>query len=353
VTFAVGLGTSLTMVYSSLHRTSAVPVQVMLAGTHGPGAVLVKNGPAAAPSPAVQESEVTAALRAQPGTARYVGEAQDQISVLGLSSQLQLVAFAGDASWTGYTMISGHWYSGSSQVDVNTAFLTDTGLAVGSAYRIGHTTVTIAGEVFDPSGGNPEMIGALSTLSAADPGLTVGQYDVGLTSGTSVTSYVNDLGARVSGDAALAAATATTSSMYIALIGLITTMTLLLGAVAGLGVLNTVLLQTRERVHDLGVFKAVGMTPRQTIAMVVCSVAGVGLLAGLIAAPTGVALHRYVLPAMASGAQTGIPASFVNVYHPVELVLLVLAGLAIAVAGALGPASWAAKTRTASALRTE
>jgi putative ABC transport system permease protein len=33
-----------------------------------------------------------------------------------------------------------------------------------------------------------------------------------------------------------------------------------------LGVLNTVVLQTRERVHDLGVFKAVGMT-LQTIAL--------------------------------------------------------------------------------------
>jgi putative ABC transport system permease protein len=34
-------------------------------------------------------------------------------------------------------------------------------------------------------------------------------------------------------------------------------------------------------------------------------------------------------------------------------VLLVLAGLVIAVAGALGPAGWAARTRTAFALRAE
>ena len=37
-----------------------------------------------------------------------------------------------------------------------------------------------------------------------------------------------------------------------AIISLVTTLTLLLVAVAGLGVLNTVVLQTRERVHDLG-----------------------------------------------------------------------------------------------------
>jgi putative ABC transport system permease protein len=56
---------------------------------------------------------------------------------------------------------------------------------------------------------------------------------------------------------------------------------------------------------------------------------------------------------MARAAQTGIPPAFENVYHPLELVLLVLGALAIAVAGALVPAGWAARTRTASALRTE
>ena len=57
---------------------------------------------------------------------------------------------------------------------------------------------------------------------------------------------------------------------FVTVTGLIGTLILLLAIVAGLGVLNTVVLHTRERVHDLGVFKAVGMTPRQTIAMVVC-----------------------------------------------------------------------------------
>jgi putative ABC transport system permease protein len=118
-------------------------------------------------------------------------------------------------------------------------------------------------------------------------------------------------------------------------------------------VLNTVVLQTRERVHDLGVFKALGMTPRQTIAMVISSVAGIGLVAGLIAIPAGVALHRSVLPIMGHAVQTGLPTAVLDVYHAPELILLALSGLAIAVAGALVPASWAAGTRTAFALRAE
>jgi putative ABC transport system permease protein len=85
----------------------------------------------------------------------------------------------------------------------------------------------------------------------------------------------------------------------------------------------------------------------------VCSVAGIGLLAGLIAVPAGIALHHYVLPVMGNAAQTAVPPSVLSVYQPAELALLALSGLVIAVAGALLPASWAARTRTGSALRAE
>jgi putative ABC transport system permease protein len=54
---------------------------------------------------------------------------------------------------------------------------------------------------------------------------------------------------------------------------------------------------------------------------------------------------------MAGTAHTGVPASFTQVFPPSRLALLSLA--AIAVAGALLPASWAARARPAVALRTE
>jgi len=51
--------------------------------------------------------------------------------------------------------------------------------------------------------------------------------------------------------------------------------------------------------------------------------------------------------------QTALPAAAYNVYSPAELVLLALAGPVIAVAGSLAPATWAARTSTALALRAE
>jgi putative ABC transport system permease protein len=47
------------------------------------------------------------------------------------------------------------------------------------------------------------------------------------------------------------------------------------------------------------------------------------------------------------------PPGLAHVYTPGALTLLALAGLAIAIAGALGPAVWAAATRTVTALRAE
>jgi putative ABC transport system permease protein len=215
-----------------------------------------------------------------------------------------------------------------------------------------HTTVQIVGEVFDTAGGKPEMIGALSTLSAVDPGLAPNEYQVALAPGTDTAAYVNALGHTL-GSGYLVIVNDSGGTVIPALLGLVAALTLLIAVVAGLGVLNTVVLQTRERVHDLGVFKALGMTPRQTIAMVVSTVAGIGLVAGLLAIPAGVALHRYVLPVMGNAAQTGLPAAVLNVYRAPELILLAVSGLVIAVAGALAPAGWAAGTRTASALRAE
>ncbi|MFF7194859.1 FtsX-like permease family protein [Streptomyces sp. NPDC008079] len=103
----------------------------------------------------------------------------------------------------------------------------------------------------------------------------------------------------------------------------------------------------------LGVFKALGMAPRQTVAMVLTSAGSVGAVAGLAGVPLGIALHGHVPPIMGEAAGTGIPHADLAVYHAPQIALLAVAGLAIAAGGALLPASWAARKRTAVALRTE
>src|SRR5215469_12329455 len=375
VTLAVGLTSSLNEVVQGLSHAQAEPVQIELpGGGPGPGITAVPQdcppgavistpkgsqvcgagGPP--PSAAAAQRAVQAALTAQPGTAHYAAEANQQVSVAGLSQPVSVTAFRGNATWTGYDMISGHWYTGPDQVVVGSRFLAATSTQVGDTVTLDlggrQVSVKIVGQAFDTQNDGLSMLTDWHTLARAESGLAPDTYDVGLKSGTSATAYVRSLQNKL-GSNYFVSINAHHSDVLDVMLALIGTLTLLLAIVAGLGVLNTVVLNTRERVHDLGVFKVIGMTPRQTTAMAVCWVAGIGLIAGLVAVPVGIALHRVVLPAMANSVDVGLPPSFLAVYHGAELVVLALAGVAIAVAGALLPASWAAAIRTGAALRAE
>jgi putative ABC transport system permease protein len=122
---------------------------------------------------------------------------------------------------------------------------------------------------------------------------------------------------------------------------------------AGLGVLTSVLMLTRERVHDLGIFKALGMTPRQTITMVFCWVIVPAIAAAAIAIPVAMYLHALTVESIGTITGTGVPRDAITVYRPTELLVFAASGLAIAAAGALLPASWAAASRTTTAIRAE
>ncbi len=372
VTFAVGLGASLQRVVTGLNLSKTDQVQVSLPmpqGSGGPGGSGLpirtdRPGPGPSghfklpklPSAEAAQHAAIAAITRQPGTLHFVAEADEEVSMAGLSHQVQVTAYQGSADWLGYDMISGHWYNGSGQVDVPTYFLTATGKTVGDSvtftYEGKQLTARIVGEVFDNVNNGMSMITGTQTL--ADGGLTEAQpnqYDIQVRPGASAAAYAQalqqDLGP-------LYGVNQTGGSGGLPLIlSLLALLTLLLATIAGLGVLNTVALQTRERVHDLAVFKALGMTPRQTIAMVVCWVAGTGLIAGLVAVPVGIALQHLLVPVMGASAGTAIPAVILSVYGPADVAVLALAGAVIAVVGALAPAGWAAAARPGVALRTE
>lgn len=87
--------------------------------------------------------------------------------------------------------------------------------------------------------------------------------------------------------------------------------------------------------------------------MVITSVVVTGLVAGALGVPLGVALHGWVLPAMGDSVGLRLPDSVIAVYDAAEVLPLALGGLLIATLGAFLPAGWAARARTATALRTE
>jgi putative ABC transport system permease protein len=252
-------------------------------------------------------------------------------------------------------MVSGRWYTGPGQADVPLGLLDATGKKVGDTITIsyaGHQVpVRIVGDVFDPDNNGIAILTDWGTL--ADPALAPDFYDIGLHPSSNAWAYAHSFGLKSTPDHRFASGVNDTGPIFPAVIILIGTLLSLLVLEAALGVVSTVVLTTMERVRDLGVFKAVGMTPRQAIAMIVCWVAGTGLAAGVIAAAVGVTLHHSLIPLMAFFSGNGVPASFLNVYGGAELAGLALTGLVIAVAGAMLPAGWAAGRPAAAALRAE
>jgi putative ABC transport system permease protein len=347
VIFAIGLHSSLSRAEQSQTHAAAAPV-IMQGEGGGPKAPQQ--------STAAQEAAMVAVLRTQPGTAHYVAEYGNLVKVAGLSGQVLARAYGGDVSWLGFGLISGHWPSRPGQVAVNTAFLTQSGLTVGSPITVNtgtaQATVRIAGEVFAPSS-DPRLFASAQTLPGLATNQNLEQYDVSLKPGTNAAAYMRAVNQDLGPGSAWRAFPPQGGQFYTIASALIGLLALMVAVAAGLGVLNTVLMTTRDRLHDLGIYKALGMRPRQLLVMVVCWVAGPAVLAGVIAAPAAVALNSATLHAMAGTAHTGIPASFLQVFPPSRLALLSLAALVIAAAGALLPASWAARARAAVALRTE
>jgi len=350
VIFAFGLNSSLSRAAAAQTLSATVPVEIQ---PNGPG---IGAGPGQWPD-AAQDAAVTAALAGQPGTAHQTAAYQNGVKVPGLPGSVNAWAFGGDSSWLGFGVIAGHWSDAPGQVDVNTAFLTATGLSVGDTATVNtgtaQVTVYIAGEVFYPDS-TPTVFGSTKTLPGlAAPG-NLQQWDVALRPGTATAGYVQAVNHALGGSSPWAATTQKNGGKFYSIaVGLVGMLSLMVGIAAGLGVLNTVLMTTRDRVHDLGVFKALGMRPGQVLTMVVCWIAIPAVVAGAIAAPAAVALNAATVRAMAGTAHTGVPASFTQVFPPTRLAVLALAALIIAAAGALAPASWAARARPVMALRAE
>jgi putative ABC transport system permease protein len=379
VTFGVGLASSLNRVYDDISEAARLPVRVMTlppGATANPGPVSVGPGkggrgkrhkapivigPGTGSLTAAQEHAITTAITDTSGTLHYVSVTQDSLALPGIGDAnggAQITAYS-NASWSGLALISGTWYSpsaGTPEIDVNTLFLNDTNSAVGDTYTLVNgtrkITAKIVGEVFRP-GNDVNVFMSPATLSAIDPTVSgPGYYAVSLKPGVKADAYATSLQNTLGSSYGVFAGSGSGNAL-LAVVTLVTMLTLLIIVVAGLGVLNTVALQIRERAHDIGIFKALGMTPRQTLTMVVCSVGITGLAAGIVAVPLGIVLHHDVIPVMAHAANSGLPTSVFTVYSAPEIVLLALAGLVIAIAGAMIPASWAANSRTATALRTE
>ncbi|MFG2849080.1 FtsX-like permease family protein [Streptomyces mirabilis] len=343
VTFATGL--SATMVSYGDAVEGAGRAQVIVGrGEARFGQTAPKHGDVAA----------QALLRGLPQAADVSAVGFADVRLLGQSEDVSIEGERGGRSALQDDLARGRWMRGPGEVVVSGRFLSKYGMRLGDSFVLGaaggrRERVALVGEVM--SGPADWMRADWATLTALAPGAQADQYWVRLTPGADVGTYVKAV--RAADPGLYPDAKTSVNAGAVTVISSASVLTLMLTVVAAMGVFNTVVLSARERRRDLGMLKSIGMTPRQVTVMMVVSMAGLGLLGGLLGLPLGVAAYRVVVRMTESSAHLAFPDRMLDVWHPGSMALQALAGVAIAALGAVIPARAAARQTIARVLHTE
>ncbi len=128
---------------------------------------------------------------------------------------------------------------------------------------------------------------------------------------------------------------------------LLDAMALLAVVVAGLGMVNTLSMSVLERVREIGVLRATGMSSRQVWGMVVIEAGLLGLASALVGALVGVGVGSLLVAWSSSG--------LFGAFEPpwLSIVLAVLFGVLISIAAAIYPAGLASRQSMVQALQHE
>jgi putative ABC transport system permease protein len=353
VTFACGLlwTVGAYSVGEARGGAAAVSVDTALPTDFGPDPKNVDpNGRPVQQKPTLTGEQAAAALRAVPGTAQVAAAGLQRVHIVGVNGNIEVKAYEDGASQHGYDMARGRWLRGQGEAVAPGQFLRSSGKKLGDTMTIEmggrQAVLRIVGQIVGP---NDQIVTDWQSLSSVAPGLKSSWFEMRLKAGVDPRAYGESLGS-VLGDRLGLSINDDDLGILRALIA---TLTLALATVAALGVFNTVVLNTKDRIRDFGILKSIGTTPGQITGLVITSMIALGLVGGLVGVPLGIVTHHVIMPITADAGGITLPDSYLEVYGPLVLVLLVLAGVAIGTIGALIPAGWASRLKTATALRSE
>ncbi|GHH05353.1 ABC transporter permease [Streptomyces rubradiris] len=339
VTFATGLAATLNSYGNGGERTYDVTVYV---GEHRHGKEV---------RPVHGDRELQALLGSLPGARHVTARSDDEVLLVGSTNVVMFEGRRGGRSLD-TMLVKGRWMSRPGEVVAGSPFLRRNEVRLGDRLRLRkdgrEEQVTVVGETLDTD--DRLVIGDWPTVTALMPAVRPIAYHVKLGEGVDQEAYARAVRAA---DRGLSVQLSGANSVTGTIVGSATALTLMLALVASLGVFNTAVLNTHDRRRDLGMLKSIGMTPRQVTVMTVTSMAVLGVLGSLLGVPLGIAAHRVVVPRMGAGLDITLPDSMMAVWHPPLLAVLGLAGVMIAVVGALVPARRAARLTVAEVLRNE
>lgn len=346
---AILVGVATLVFATGLHESTSKFVAA--AGLTGSVDVVVERvGPYA-------DAGVMSLLGSEPETERVVAVGGAQAAIQGVADPVAVTAYRGDSASLHVPIVSGRWFREPGEALAPRATLEEAKLRVGDPVTVTiggrPLQLRIVGEAFSINNLGRELLMDWATLSATAPNLQPRAYLVKLNRGSEAAAFARRvqaaepdyLSAGVAGGRSLSAVQVLDSVIVIV------SMVLVLIALAG--VFNTMLLNTLERQHDTAILKTLGMTPRQVLVMVASAAGALGIVGGLLGVPAGLVLHRALLTQIGDFIGNHMPPLAFDVFNPLVLAALGLAGLAVALLGSIVPAYQAARSGIAQILHTE
>ena len=309
----------------------------------------------------LSDAEVRSALDGDPGVNEYVGVAAAVMTIDGAREPVRATAIRGDAAALDYRASAGRWFDGPGEAVMAGVTMSEIGVRIGDVVTGSidgqPVRLRIVGRYEDWSRYDDRGIRFdWTTYETVHPGEAPRTYLASIRPGASATAVAKRLEQahphflRAAFNQKLVELR-NAEAMVSGYVAFPAYLLLLIGAIA---VFNTILLNTTERGVDHAVLKAIGMSPRQVMAMAVSPAIVIALLGVVIGLPIGTWLYRVLLDLLAGGASIQAwEQFFVGGLDLVPLIWVVVSAMAFAIAGALLPASWAARRPVINALRAE
>jgi putative ABC transport system permease protein len=347
---AAGLGlAALTLVFASLTLSTLDTMRDDPASGLGVAADLTVDRPQA-----LSDEQVQAVFASEPRIAAVRSGTYVPWTLQGDTESKWSPAVGGDIDAFPVSMIEGRGFARPGEAIVGYGLASDQDLRPGDVLPIvvgGHDIELQVTGVYREMGNLGMMFTThADTIRAVDPTLQADGYELLLTEDADPAAVVAALAAASGGRLEVREATSLVGPVLDPLPAVMLALAVVLAVIAALGVFNTVWMGVRERLRELGLLKAVGMSGAQVIASVLLGVGLMAVIGYAIGLPAGIVLTGALLDSLGRALGFG-PIALTADRLQLGVVLPVL--VCVGVLGALIPARRAAGVAVADALRAD
>jgi putative ABC transport system permease protein len=282
----------------------------------------------------------------------------------GPRPEFNLRALGADTLDSGYPIIDGRMLTGPGEAIVGRPLFDALGLRIGQQVAVEairdpfgardrqSLTLTVVGSYVEPEEDGQVMLFSEATAREVFPGIEPDTYEVMMRENADWDALLAEAHGATDYGITTDLRERDTPGEITTIRGIMYGLSAVLLIIGVANMLTTMLLNVRERVRDIGIFKALGMTPRQVVSSVASGVGLLTVLATIVGIPLGLLLFRVLFVVIGENMADADP----TLYAPPSwrgLALIVPGALVFAIVSSIVPARRAASVQVTEVLRYE